>query len=85
MTIEEFTKVLEERGKNDRDAVRLIDNHPSVWASRIENKSMHWVRFDKTFREETVEEEIERGEITRLLSKYRKEQKEISALSDDFV
>lgn len=85
MTIEEFTKVLEERGKNDRDAVRLIDNHPSVWASRIENKSMHWVRFDKTFREETVEEEIERGEITRLLSKYREEQKEISALSDDFV
>jgi len=46
---------------------------------------MHWVRFDKTFREETVEEEIGRGEITRLLSKYRKEQKEISALSDDFV
>ncbi len=85
MTVEEFTKILEERGKSDRDAVRLIDNHPSVWASRIENRSMHWVRFDKTFREETVEEEIGRGEITRLLSKYKKEQKEISALSDDFV
>lgn len=85
MTIEEFTRILEERGKNHNDAVRLIDNHPSVWASRISTKSMHWVRFDKTFREETVEEEIGRGEITRLLSKYKKEQKEMAALSDDFV
>lgn len=85
MTIEEFTTVLEARGKNQSDAERLIDNHPSVWSSRISTKTMHWVRFDKTFREETVEEEIKRGEITRLLSKYREEQKEISALSDDFV
>ena len=75
MTIEEFTTVLEARGKSQSDAERLIDNHPSVWASRISTRGMHWVRFDKTFREETVEEEIGRGEITRLLSKYRKEQK----------
>lgn len=85
MTIEEFTTILEARGKSHRDAERLIDNHPAVWSSRISTRTMHWVRYDKTFREETVEEEIGRGEITRLLSKYRNEQKEISALSDDFV